>query len=363
MNVKFIYPASLLALLLTACGGGGGGHDNRQAIDNRPSPSAAATVSAGSSTGSALSADNPAPRDPAAEETGPLPGIASAPLEPAMPAEPVRPPADPTVLIPIAPLNPASSPETALPSVDDDASSGRLPAATVYSGYMVTSDNGTYGSPSSFSDGKSSQFTVTVDENKIRVTLNSENPATKFKLEDPVHGIKELKDVDGSLLGYYGWASSASIEPARNGTAENEKYPLLDIFYAIDQTKARLPALAAGQVVQYAGVFQYAQKGQNTMREATHAVFSYQDKKIDGSIRDGVFAHWVVAGDKTVEDDGTFNIRLESKASGINSGEMQGGFFGKDGQILAAKAESTGGSDKDEWAGIFVAKQRPIPTP
>ncbi|ECJ2445899.1 hypothetical protein FYU45_25045 [Salmonella enterica subsp. diarizonae] len=202
--------------------------------------------------------------------------------------------------------------------------------------------------------------TVRVADNHATVTLKTQR-LDRYPLEDGNVSIKDLKDTDGSLLGYYGTVRATSVEPDRDGTRDKRKYSLLNILYVVDEHKARLPV---NNDVQYAGTFQYVKAKDSTIRNG-NAVFHYKDKQINGSIIDDrgrASGHWIVDGDKTVDENGKFNIRLTSNVGAVASGEMQGGFYGSEGQVMAASAESQGASrDLDEWKGIFVGNQRSGP--
>ncbi|SPW34491.1 Uncharacterised protein [Edwardsiella tarda] len=323
MNVKKIVSISALTLLLTACGGGG------RTVSQAPVP--------------------PAPVPPAPVPPAPVP---PAPVPPA----PVPPAPVPPAPVPPAPVPPAPVPPIVPPI-----------AAARYDGKAVVSDNGeqkmTSLSGSSGTERSTNLLTIRVTNNTVVATLITPS-ISGHSLEDGKIDIKNLKDIDGSLLGYYGTVRATSVEPNRDGTAGNMKYPQLNILYAIDENKARLPA---NNNVQYTGTFQYVKGGDSTIRNSSLAIFSYRDKKIDGRILgdSGITsAHWVVDGDKTVDDDGKFNIRLKSLLSGVASGVMQGGFYGSEGQVMAGSAESQGVSTgQDEWSGVFIGEQQPIPKP
>lgn len=432
-KAKITFSVSLLTLLLTACGGGGGGggssNVNRDTINNTATPpvtsSASGTASAGSaatssdrgstasSASSGSSSGNTArsprsprsPRAPADTSTATSAAVTSGRTassvdsadttalgsgttvtSTAAPSTTVTtsPPVPPLVAaatvppkpVPPKPVPPAVSPPP--PPVPPSTSGGRVSVAGTddrdYRGTLVLSDadfismNGLYRSSGSYS---TPLVSITVDREKAIVTLKKTGSTSDvISIDSHDMNIKELKDTDGTLLGFYGSVKAISTERERRNGSGTEKYPMLDIFYVIDNNKATLPVK---NNVQYQGSFLYAM-GASALNETTDAVFAYKDKRITGSIRHFVSgskrAHWVIPDTSDVNDnsvsvdDATFNVRLRSQLTGVRDGTMSGGFFGKEGQIMAAQAESTGSDlGTDAWAGVFIGTQREIPKP
>lgn len=432
-KAKITFSVSLLTLLLTACGGGGGGggssNVNRDTINNTATPpvtsSASGTASAGSaatssdrgstasSASSGSSSGNTArsprsprsPRAPADTSTATSAAVTSGRTassvdsadttalgsgttvtSTAAPSTTVTtsPPVPPLVAaatvppkpVPPKPVPPAVSPPP--PPVPPSTSGGRVSVAGTddrdYRGTLVLSDagfismNGLYRSSGSYS---TPLVSITVDREKAIVTLKKTGSTSDvISIDSHDMNIKELKDTDGTLLGFYGSVKAISTERERRNGSGTEKYPMLDIFYVIDNNKATLPVK---NNVQYQGSFLYAM-GAAALNETTDAVFAYKDKRITGSIRHFVSgskrAHWVIPDTSDVNDnsvsvdDATFNVRLRSQLTGVRDGTMSGGFFGKEGQIMAAQAESTGSDlGTDAWAGVFIGTQREIPKP
>lgn len=432
-KAKITFSVSLLTLLLTACGGGGGGggssNVNRDTINNTATPpvtsSASGTASAGSaatssdrgstasSASSGSSSGNTArsprsprsPRAPADTSTATSAAVTSGRTassvdsadttalgsgttvtSTAAPPTTVTtsPPVPPLVAaatvppkpVPPKPVPPAVSPPP--PPVPPSTSGGRVSVAGTddrdYRGTLVLSDagfismNGLNRSSGSYSTSLAS---ITVGREMAIVTLKKTGSTSDvISIDSHDMSIKELKDTDGTLLGFYGSVKAISTERERRNGSGTERYPMLDIFYAIDNNKATLPMK---NNVQYQGSFLYAM-GAAALNETTDAVFAYKDKRITGSIRNFVsgvkLAHWVIPdasdiNDNSVSvDDATFNVRLKSQLTGVRDGTMSGGFFGKEGQIMAAQAESTGSDPStDAWAGVFIGTQREIPKP
>lgn len=402
-SIKIILPVGLFTIL-TACGGGGGGGDNvnRSTVNDHVTPDTGTTTTLTNSSTASATNSSPSPASNSrpssvvntagnasgnsamlpsgnGTETRPAAGAPSTAASGGMSGS-ARPPG----LIAGTGTSSATSREPGWGSGSGGGiisgaggESGDIPPAVAdaettwragYSGKVVSVDDDfMHVAGLSYSDSiagnQTDLFTIAVDKDRISVTFADER--VKNKLEDFKKDIKELKDIDGSLLAYYGWVSAVSVE--KNDRITNSiagapyKYALLNLFYAIDQDKAKLPANPAV----YVGEFIYTKPGGTLLRTASSAEFSYKDKTIDGSIRDsrgGTLVHWYIDGDKTVHEDGTFNVRLIANTGGMKSGSMQGGFFGEQGQVLAAKAESDGreGNDggNDEWAAILIAKPK-----
>lgn len=381
INIKPNFSIALLTLFLTACGGSGGDNSNagRETINNSTTQPVPSTATAAVTT-------SPVTTSPVT--TSPVTSTASIPASPA-------------ITTTVNTTSPSSSnsgkPVTAVAATDGSVSTGTTASVTAtvsrppgtdvpvttpdirsaqYEGYTISTDlNNGLQQTDPFTHNKSSAstdlFTITIAENKTSIKLRdkrgSSTDTDNSRLEPTSQQIMDLKDIDGSLIGYYGWGSAVDIRPNPDNVSVEVKSSILDIFYAINKATSRLPAQ---NDVQYQGVFLYSKEKEGFIRQAKDAVFHYKDKKIDGSIREysgsTAVAHWIVDGDKTVADDGTFHIRLTSLSDSIHGGEMEGGFFGKNGQILTANAKSTGGEGdrrdtKDKWQGIFIATKKSKP--
>ena len=164
--------------------------------------------------------------------------------------------------------------------------------------------------------------------------------------------VNKFVDMNGKLVGYYGKATTITTENHRSGYAEDVKYRIDNMFYAMDKNQARLPEINAN----YQGMFYYYYG--LIPREATVAL-NYNDKKITGDIiGKGNNHHWEIDNqNNSVEDDGTFFVRLRSKSrdDAIKNGVLDGGFYGKQGELIAGKAYND--QDDAQWAGVIGASR------
>lgn len=358
---KTIFPVGLLVLLLAGCGGGGGGGTTADRGDTAVSvayPSSAAGGAPSSSTGVASGGSSvtvvvkdsdvrvPVMADevPVAEiaekpRPEPVPSVVPAPPPPVVPA-PVVPRDDPPVVVADMPV--------VLPSVDPR-----------YLGRQTQAD-GDAMSDTDFTGTDGGLFTVTVSGTDVSVTVREK--FNTYPLTETEKTVTSLKDTDNSLLGYYGSALAYTTEPNRTtgSVADQIKYNRYNIFYAMNKERARLPDVEAS----YTGDFVFLVEG---VKHTATALFRYSEKTLDGSIKQnvagsGTVREWETTTKADVEDDGTFHARLISKKTSISDGEMTGGFFGTNGQVLAATAKSTAeATDKEKWQGIVVAEQMKPP--
>ncbi len=164
--------------------------------------------------------------------------------------------------------------------------------------------------------------------------------------------VNKFIDANGQLVGYYGKATTITTENHRSGYAEDVKYRIDNMFYAIDKNQSHLPEINAN----YQGVFYYYYG--LIPREATVAI-NYNDRKITGDIiGKGNNHHWKIDNkNNNVEDDGTFFVRLTSKSKddAIKNGVLNGGFYGKQGEFVVGEAYND--QNDTQWAGVIGASR------
>ena len=164
--------------------------------------------------------------------------------------------------------------------------------------------------------------------------------------------VNKFVDMNGQLVGYYGKAATAATENHRSGYAQDVKYHIENMFYAMDKNQAHLPEINAN----YQGTFYYYYE--LLPLEATVAL-NYNDKKITGDIiGKNNNHHWEVdSQNNSVENDGSFFVRLKSKSRDdeIKDGVLEAGFYGKQGELVAGKAYND--QDDAQWAGVIGASR------
>ncbi|MFL1909251.1 hypothetical protein [Plesiomonas shigelloides] len=370
MNInKNIISFVLFSSLLTACSGGGGGGSsnsdapNKQPIVAQPVPQAPAAE--------APAVAAPAPQAPAAEAPA---VVAPAPQAPAAEAPAVVAPAPqapaaeaPAVVAP-APQAPAVQDVAIAPGVQMQGL--EIPAAEVkplepksFQLFQTEYAEVTKGDPikhrTTFGLDPNGQFHVKLSGQDLVVE------ADEFKTNDPRdnrvlldHNLQALRDVDGTLLGYYGRVTTQThFEDVMD---EDDIEKITDTYvYSMDTEKRRLPEATAD----YRGKVYYNKH--DLLREADISLH-YEDRMVTGDIK-GTTAglnsdlHYVLNNNGDVEDDGSFSatMRHHYEREGSMSGVINGGFYGEGGAIavgdVSLDIDPTNGAGRS--AGVFGAKR------
>ena len=174
--------------------------------------------------------------------------------------------------------------------------------------------------------------------------------------------IHTLRNSDGELLGYYGYATVSKVTPDPNRPDENNvKYKHLALK-EIDESQMIQPSVD----MEYSGTMYYAfENAQVQALEAdVQARYSSEKKQIIIDIY-GIKEH--LGTDYTslptnVDSDGIIVTKLYSMSNTKEkTGEFIGGLYGKRGEVLLGKAynEDSNNSQK-AWRGVVGATEKPV---
>lgn len=361
MNInKNIISFVLFSSLLTACSGGGGGGSsnsdapNKQPIVAQPAPQAPAAE--------ALAVVAPAPQAPAAEAPAvvapaPQAPVAEAPavVAPAPQAPAVQDVAQLEPMVAIAPGVQMQGPEIPAAVKPLEPKSFQL----FQTEYAEVTKGDSIKHHTTFGLDPNGQFHVKLSGQELVVE------ADEFKTNDPRdnrvlldHNLQALRDVDGTLLGYYGRVTTQThFEDVMD---EDDIEKITDTYvYSMDTEKRRLPEATAD----YRGKVYYNKH--DLLREADISLH-YEDRMVTGDIK-GTTAglnsdlHYVLNNNGDVEDDGSFSatMRHHYEREGSMSGVINGGFYGEGGAIavgdVSLDIDPTNGAGRS--AGVFGAKR------
>lgn len=333
-------PLYLSMLLLSACSGGGGGGNTHSANTNSAViPTTDVTLN---------KPDNPPIHDNNVGNSESIPDVATSAEKP-IHKQP----------------NPVETTANDSPSVVQPLPVPVMPNMTInapnYKAISIVGDDGVFhgSTPVNYDNHlkeaqqKFDTILIKIKGTDVEVLARSpEEVPGKKEISLLESTVNKLVDMNGQLVGYYGKATTITTENHRSGYAEDVKYRIDNMFYAMDKNQARLPEINAN----YQGTFYYYYE--LLPREATVAL-NYNDKKITGDIiGKGNNHHWAVdSQSNNVEDDGSFFVRLNSKSpdDAIKNGVLDGGFYGKQGELVAGKAYND--QNDTQWAGVIGASR------
>ncbi|EAO1745692.1 transferrin-binding protein-like solute binding protein [Salmonella enterica subsp. arizonae serovar 13,23:gz51:-] len=183
--------------------------------------------------------------------------------------------------------------------------------------------------------------------------LNTGDPADYRELASK--NLSILRDKSGEPVGFYGIVETYTSETTRNLSGK-EKYGRVDYIVAMNGEEKKLPSLAAD----YTGKVYYDQE-QASGKEADISL-RYEDRQVTGTIIDKTRPHFNLTIDTRkphdVDEDGSFMAELvgtNDRADHKMHGYIDGGFYGKDGEIVAGSIRSR---DDDSWGGVFGGEKQ-----
>ena len=372
MNInKNIISFVLFSSLLTACsGGGGGGSSNAdtpndsntlktQPVAQAPIADAAvpaAPVVQAPAADAAVPPAAPVVQAPAADvAVPPAAPVARAPI-----ADAAVPPAAPVVQAPVADAGaPAVQPQEPELPVADVQPSAPESYKSFFTDYSEVTGLSSIKRHSTFGIDPDSQFHVKLSGTDLVVE------AEEFMINDPRdnrslldHNLTALRDVDGTLLGYYGRVSTQTH--LENALDDDDVDKVTDTYiYSMDMDKRRLPDIAAD----YAGKVYY---NKADIRREANISLHYEDRMVTGSIK-GTAAglnsdvNYIINNDGNVDDNGGFaaTMRHHYQREGSMSGTINGAFYGEGGDVAVGRvALDIGDADGlARSAGVFGAKR------
>ncbi|EJI4859049.1 transferrin-binding protein-like solute binding protein [Salmonella enterica] len=206
----------------------------------------------------------------------------------------------------------------------------------------VTSNTGAY--TLSMKDGE-----VVVDI----IPLHTGDPADYRELVS--RNLNILRGRNGEAVGFYGIVETYTSETARDLSGK-EKYGRMDYIVAMNEEEKKRPSVTAN----YTGKLYYDQE-QAPGQEADINL-RYEDRQVTGTIIDRDRPHFSLTIDISephdVDEDGSFMTALvgtNDRTDKNMHGYIDGGFYGKDGEIVAGSVHSR---DDNRWGGVFGGEKQ-----
>lgn len=168
-----------------------------------------------------------------------------------------------------------------------------------------------------------------------------------------------LRDADGNLVGYYGYATLSKIMPSPYHPEENiAEYKYMALQEAKDDARS-IPNVD----MTYRGTMYYALD--TAPQQALEADVSANYKNANKSISIDIFGNaersdWYLTTHKPqeVSSDGSVFAQLYTRENGklIKAGQFDGGLYGKNGEILLGKAKNEDiTKQENNWKGVIGA--------
>ncbi|ABN74832.1 membrane protein [Actinobacillus pleuropneumoniae] len=214
------------------------------------------------------------------------------------------------------------------------------------------------------------ELNLQLDSNdNVKISLLNENlMRDNLTINNKIAGsdIRTLKDSSGRLLGYYGYVQLNQVtQDSRD--PDNYKHQF-ENHYLLSMNDAE--KILPEKSLEYKGsmIYGYNTSGNEKLTAEVNAKYDSSTKKLSMKVYDNdrywklgeVMSNNVrlpeekVDGVK-VDSDGTINARLylstEEPLKLTPDANFSGGIFGKNGEVLAGKAESI----KGEWQGVIGA--------
>lgn len=199
-------------------------------------------------------------------------------------------------------------------------------------------------------------YTLSMKNDEIMVDivpLNTGDPVDYRKLAEK--NLHILRDKEGKAVGFYGIVETHTKETIRNLSGKT-MYGRMDYIVALNGEDKRLPTVAGN----YTGKLYY-DHNQAPGKEADISL-RYEDHKVAGTIIDRDRLDFSLKIDTReshdVERDGSFLASLvgtKNPADKEMHGYIDGGFYGKDGEIVAGYVRSR---DDDSWGGVFGGERQ-----
>lgn len=208
------------------------------------------------------------------------------------------------------------------------------------------------------------------EKDQIKIVLDkSEINRDSLKVTNaiPTQDIKTLKDSSGKLLGYYGYMQLSQVRQDESYSTDSLNLSNYYLLSMNEQEKTR-----PSKSLTYKGtmIYGYSSVANNKLEAEVKAQYDHSSKKLSMQVFGQDNEHWRLAEasginnvklpasklrDVIVSDKGDINglLYLEDSTPSkfTPNANFSGGFFGKNGEVLAGKAESI----KGEWQGVIGA--------
>ncbi|HCZ5477808.1 TPA: transferrin-binding protein-like solute binding protein, partial [Salmonella enterica subsp. enterica serovar Anatum str. CFSAN003938] len=165
-----------------------------------------------------------------------------------------------------------------------------------------------------------------------------------------------LRVQSGEAVGFYGLVETYTVETERWGLYGKDRYGRQDYIVAMNGEEKRLPSVTAD----YIGKLYY-DENQAPAKEADIRL-RYEERQITGTIIDKDRPHFSLEIDTRkpheVDEDGSFMAALVGMNDHTDQkmhGHLEGGFYGKNGEIVAGSVRSR---DDHSWGGVFGGEKQ-----
>ncbi|ECK3438571.1 transferrin-binding protein-like solute binding protein [Salmonella enterica subsp. enterica] len=165
-----------------------------------------------------------------------------------------------------------------------------------------------------------------------------------------------LRDQSGEAVGFYGLVETYTVETERWGLYGKDRYGRQDYIVAMNGEEKKLPSVTAD----YIGKLYY-DENQAPAKEADIRL-RYEERQITGTIIDKDRPHFSLEIDTRkpheVDEDGSFMAALVGMNDHTDQkmhGHLEGGFYGKNGEIVAGSVRSR---DDHSWGGVFGGEKQ-----
>ena len=166
--------------------------------------------------------------------------------------------------------------------------------------------------------------------------------------------IHTLRNSDGELLGYYGYATVSKVTPDPNRPDENNVEYRHLALKAIDDSQMIQPSLD----MQYLGKMYYALN--QVQAQALEADVQARYQSANKQITIEIFGdnHQLETKNAYVENSGSIFTRLYDMDTKKEAGVFNGGLYGKQGEVLLGEAyHEDSNAPQNNWKGVIGATE------
>ncbi|EGZ3878079.1 transferrin-binding protein-like solute binding protein [Salmonella enterica subsp. enterica serovar Elokate] len=200
-------------------------------------------------------------------------------------------------------------------------------------------------------------FAVRMKDDEVIVDvkpLNTGDPEDYRKLASK--NLNILRDKSGEAIGFYGIVQTYTNQTDLRTLTGKDRYGRMDYIVAMNGEEKKLPSVTAD----YNGKLYYDQDGAPA-KEADISL-RYEERQISGTIidKDRPFFSLEIDTRKSheVDEDGSFMaalVGMNDRTDQTMHGYIEGGFYGKDGEIVAGSVRSKA---DNSWGGVFGGEKQ-----
>ncbi|MDO5069011.1 MAG: hypothetical protein Q4D78_02260 [Neisseria zoodegmatis] len=205
----------------------------------------------------------------------------------------------------------------------------------------------------------------------FRLVLNEGNRKVDLEIIEP-HAfigqpkIETLRDMEGTLVGYYGYANASAQKEDKSRPQGEQVYAENRHFFMLDTDDVQRQRPAGLADISYTGkmFYQYASSPNRADEARVTATYSGKNKTLSMDIHSDKDGTWRLHGDKSHRSPAAVPVGEDGFAGGhlfllnkqgeiVPSGRFSGGFYGKNGSVLTGTAGSE--DTQNGWQGVIGA--------